>query len=332
MLKMYIDLIRKGSIVWNDWRKSNPSVIPDLTGIDLEGNILNNFNFQEVKLSRAKMNSTNLFGSCLCGAILKKADLRKADLGKTDLSGADLTDTRMQYTNLIHSDLSDSNLSGSNLSWANLRSTNLRGTNLSQTRLLQTDLTRSTITGANLYGSSRDGWKIHDIECVYVYFDEARMKRIPQNRNFSEREFEELYASLPEITYYFSDDFTPLTPLIMDTVVNEINQKNNTFELKLDSFHSRGQPHAVFTVKHKLQHGKVLEEIDTRYKEKALKLEGQVEILKDLLSGAIERPQLIQQASQIINQPERIGHTFNTASSRDTSIATDQGTVSKINK
>jgi hypothetical protein len=50
-------------------------------------------------------------------------------------------------------------------------------------------------------------------------------------------------------------------------------ETNPEFELKLDSFHSRGQPHAVFTVLHKEYAEPAIEKIKREY-------ETSIEVLK----------------------------------------------------
>jgi uncharacterized protein YjbI with pentapeptide repeats len=67
---------RKGANAWNDWRASNPDVLPDLAGADLSG---------------AKLTGFDLTYLDLGGAILRGADLDGALLIKAHLDGADLS-------------------------------------------------------------------------------------------------------------------------------------------------------------------------------------------------------------------------------------------------
>jgi hypothetical protein len=254
------------------------------------------------------------------GAYLQRADLRGADLRGADLEKADLQGAFLEGANLRGADLQ-----GENLSMLDLRIASL----------VEANLSKSDITGASLYGTSCDDWNIDGIKCDYIFWDNYGKDRTPKNRNFEPGEFEALYKSLPEITYYFSDDFTPITPLVMDKVVNEINQKNPQFELKLNSFHSRGQPHAVFTVLHKEHADNALHEITNGYEKTILKLEGKVEILKEIISGAVDRPQLIQNDGTIIQNTgsiDHMGHTFGDIKSGGaTNIATDNATMTVQN-
>ncbi|MCP4348861.1 MAG: hypothetical protein GY795_25560 [Desulfobacterales bacterium] len=44
-----------------------------------------------------------------------------------------------------------------------------------------------------MHQTVRDRWKIRDITCEYVYLDENRKKRDPEEGNFRPGEFEKLY-------------------------------------------------------------------------------------------------------------------------------------------
>jgi len=294
-------------------------------GIDLTG----------ANLSYSRLMGLDLSGADLCDAILIGADLRHTIFNSAQLCGANLTSANLSNAKLIGTDLSetvmvDTILFDADLSDATLSNSNISNAHLSKARLISARLKDAIISGASLYGAALDDWNIDGIQCDYVYWDKDGKERTPKSQDFKPGEFEELYKSLPTITYYFSDEFTPITPLVMDKVVNEINQKHPQFELQLNSFHSRGTPHAVFTVLHKGQADDALKAITIGYEETILGLKGEVKALERLCLKYIEKPKLIQNAETIINDPGRIDHmgnTFNTTSGHDTNIATDQGTV-----
>jgi uncharacterized protein YjbI with pentapeptide repeats len=162
---------------------------------------------------------------------------------------------------------------------------NLRGANLVKIRL-----NNATLTGVYLYGTGRDDWIIDGIRCDFVcwddnpYFDEdekeqeqqwKREHRVPRDRDFQPGEFEELYKQLPTFKYVFEHGLTPLDPLIMDQVVQAIHERRPDIELRLDSFHSRGQAHAVFTVLHKDDIEEALRAVTAGYETRLKVLEGQ---------------------------------------------------------
>jgi hypothetical protein len=103
--KEHVKILRQGVEVWNRWRKENPDIRPDLSGVDLSGADLS-----EADLSRA----------ILRGADLSEADLSRADLYEANLSGANLSRADLSGANLLLADLSGANLSGADLSGADL--------------------------------------------------------------------------------------------------------------------------------------------------------------------------------------------------------------------
>jgi len=133
----------------------------------------------------------------------------------------------------------------------------------------------------------------------------GRKKRTPKDRDFRPGEFEELYKQLPTIEYYFENGFTPIDAIVIDKVVQAIHEKHPEFELKLDSLHSRGQPHAVFTVLHKDYADEAIRQITLDYEMKIKKLEGKQESLMEVISMYMNKPQIQLNIEKIV-QAEKI--------------------------
>ncbi len=333
--------LREAYVVIASFYKSN-LVKADLRGADLSGTNFNNANLnnadlRHVKLCGAKPKGVyinrkkgqpygwaNFHGATLSGAKLSNIEFNGKDQNGVESHLIGFIESGISQADLSQSDLSGINFNGIDLSGINLRDSNLRNTNFTDSNLntailIEANLSSANITGTKLYGTSRDDWIINGIKCDYVYWDVNGIERTPKDRNFELGEFEKLYKSLPEITYYFSDDFTPFTPMVMDSVVNEINQKHPQFEIRLDSFHSRGTPHAVFTVLHKEHTDDALAEITNGYEKTIQRLEGRIDTFKEIVSEFIDRPQSIR--------IDHMGNTFNTTSGHDTNIATDKATI-----
>src|SRR6266700_988640 len=107
----HLNILRKGTVLWNEWRKENQNIQPDLSGAELNVANLSRANLSEANLSRADLREANLIY-----ADLHKANLSRANLSEANLSRADLVDA-----NLILADLS-----GADLTIAALVRTNLR--------------------------------------------------------------------------------------------------------------------------------------------------------------------------------------------------------------
>src|SRR6266496_1120658 len=83
----YLDLLKQGVDIWNKWRRENPSVQPDLIGV----------NFSEADLSFVNLSEANLYQ-----ANLTYANLIYANLSKADLRRSSLVDTNLSYANLTN--------------------------------------------------------------------------------------------------------------------------------------------------------------------------------------------------------------------------------------
>jgi len=83
------------------WRASNPSIIPDLEGVELIQGRFRGANFQRANLMRAVLRGANLREANLRGANLTHANLRGAYLRKADLRHSILKHCNLVGTNLI---------------------------------------------------------------------------------------------------------------------------------------------------------------------------------------------------------------------------------------
>jgi hypothetical protein len=116
----HIKILGRGIDAWNQWRKNNPGLVPDLSGS----------NIRVKDLAGINLKGANLRGALLTGANLEGANLDLADLSKTDLMEA----------NLEGASLVGANLEGANLMGANLAKTNLTEANLKEAILYRADL------------------------------------------------------------------------------------------------------------------------------------------------------------------------------------------------
>jgi hypothetical protein len=226
---------------------------------------------------------------------------KEINLFMVDLSGVDLSDI----------DLSVANLSGAKLIRADLSKAVLFKAFLDGANLIQTQLREANITGgAYFYGTAREDWIIDGILCDYVFWDEEGKQRTPKDRNFQPGEFEELYKHLPTFEYIFEHGVTLIDIGIINQIVNDIRALHPDWELKIDSFHSRGQPHANFTIREKDLIAQAFNQIKTKYEETLNRLKGQYEesnrILSEVVKELTNKPQLMI-TGNIIMGDKRIG-------------------------
>jgi len=142
--KEQLAILKQGVNVWNEWRKKNPGVKPDLRGESPTDRLLKRLNSKDLESDLHKAN--------LVWANLSDADLTGSDLSEADLSGATLT-----RANLSRADLREANLYWANLPGAILAEAGLTRATLSAVNLSQADFTAAYLEGATLIGSDLRG-------------------------------------------------------------------------------------------------------------------------------------------------------------------------------
>jgi uncharacterized protein YjbI with pentapeptide repeats len=155
--------LKEGVGPWNQWRKRNPKVRPDLSKANLRKAILSGANFSRADLSRARLGGADLTGAKFREASLHSADLKGAKLSGADLAeanlnlvkaeGADLSEAYMAKASLHFADLHGADLHGAELFWAEPTCADLRRTDLSGAKLSEANLMMAKLSGANLVGS-----------------------------------------------------------------------------------------------------------------------------------------------------------------------------------
>jgi uncharacterized protein YjbI with pentapeptide repeats len=261
----------------------------DLRDADLSRADLRDADLSHAKLGGAKLDDAELFGAKLGGA-----DLRGADLSCADLRDADLRAANLRAANLRAAYLRNANFFGADLIDSNLRNANLNSVDLRGSKLVRASLAHAELTGAKLYGTARDDWKIRDVRCNYVFWDQGGKERSPKDRDLAPGEFELLYTQLPIIEYVFEDGMTPLDLLVMDRVVHAINERTPEFDLQIDSINARGlQPTIKFIVRHEEQKDLALAAVEQGYKAKIRELEAQKQVLCQLIAEKLDSPQKI---------------------------------------
>ncbi|HEU5382174.1 MAG TPA: pentapeptide repeat-containing protein [Ktedonobacteraceae bacterium] len=108
----HLTILKRGVEVWNQWRKENPDLRPDLSQAHLSQATLLDINLRLVLLGDADLH----------GASLPRANLSGAELQGAKLSGANFFEAVFRGTMLHDADLRGANLFGADLSGAGLRS------------------------------------------------------------------------------------------------------------------------------------------------------------------------------------------------------------------
>jgi hypothetical protein len=172
--RQHLSTLKQGVAAWNQWRKENPDVRPELyeaalAGMDLSRANLTSANLNEANFSGADLHEANLSGASLNDANLYEANLHKADLSFADLTFADLSKADLTSARLWKADLTAAKCAGANFATANLSiailretdlsSANLNGAELNYAILVETNLKEANLTGCSIYGISI--WDVH---------------------------------------------------------------------------------------------------------------------------------------------------------------------------
>jgi TIR domain/Pentapeptide repeats (8 copies) len=131
----HVALLKQGVDAWNEWRRQDRGLRPDLSDADLRG---------------ADLYNADLFQADLRGAVLARADLRGADLTRADLTGANLVQATLIMANLREADLREANLAEAFLAAANLFDADLFQALLSKASLFEANLAEANLREANL--------------------------------------------------------------------------------------------------------------------------------------------------------------------------------------
>ncbi|MFC1493332.1 pentapeptide repeat-containing protein [candidate division KSB1 bacterium] len=139
----HLEILLKGKDVWNEWRKSNPDIIPDLTEADLSNrDFSSQIPIKNVFKKRAKELQKHHFKM---PAESKDGDYIDLIVESAKFNGYNLSNSRLNGTNL-----SGANLNGANLAHALLGRANLKKATLLQANLYHINAENAIFTGAIL--------------------------------------------------------------------------------------------------------------------------------------------------------------------------------------
>ena len=141
--KETINILIKGSSIWNEWRSYSGVASPDLANTDISNLDLSHANLsgcilKGTSLSNANLRSANLEGANLTGAFLTKANLSGASLKSAQLRYADLSGAILSHVDLTDADLTCAFLGNADLSYATFAQTSLGATVLTGVKGLMT--------------------------------------------------------------------------------------------------------------------------------------------------------------------------------------------------
>ena len=179
----HVELLKSGSKKWNQWRRENPNIWPNLICADLRGADLSNYDLHYASMQHANLTGANLKESWLSATHFEQANLSKADLSgafaewallplanldnciamETDFTKAILQQATAQGANFASScfhhailrwaNLKDAYLSNSDFTSSDMRFSNFEGAQVGQTSFINCNLSDSESLAAIEHGS-----------------------------------------------------------------------------------------------------------------------------------------------------------------------------------
>jgi len=170
----HLKILKEGVEAWNEWRKNNPDIVPNLRGVDLEGAELVGANLTKAALQEAVLKHTfllgadlsqaNLFEAKLASAYLMDGNLYKAILISANLCSADLRNATLNAADLRGADVIEANLSGASLRRANLDSVSFLGANLSGADLCFAAFVAGNVEGTTFSDSTMESTSFANVD------------------------------------------------------------------------------------------------------------------------------------------------------------------------
>jgi uncharacterized protein YjbI with pentapeptide repeats len=238
--RQHLYLLQQGVDGWNEWRKHNLHVKPDLSSARLAGTNLRGVNLSETNLRKAVLRKACLVQADLRSALLGQATLLRADLSgavctKASFSNANLRGAILNGATCNETELTGVDFSGATLIGATLSGADLGGADLTRTILIKVNLSGANLTRCAIYGIS--AWDVDLQRAIQsnLVITEKHEPTITVD-NLKIAQFVYLLLNNPEIRDIIDTitskmvlilgRFTPERELVLDTLRDEFRRRN----------------------------------------------------------------------------------------------------------
>lgn len=176
-------LLSKGVADWNLWREKNPTIKPDLSGLDFTLYRSTIYRIWDAQTKRLDLHDVDFSDTNLARCNLSCADLSNASLRTSDLTSANLSGASIWYVDFYGASAEEANLSGVQGGGIELIRANLNRADLSSSKIVDSDfseascegasfkdatLADSTFTKAYLHASDLSGAYLHGVDGLEV--------------------------------------------------------------------------------------------------------------------------------------------------------------------
>ena len=157
----HVEVLKEGVTAWANWRKNNPDVKPDLSGINISDVIWDNSPICNPKIDADEfLDLFSQFPAAAQGAHfpakeelgeqLRKDAREVVRLDDVNFEGVDLRQANLSRVSLGKAQLSGANFEGANLAGAVLNEATITGANFNQCHLAKAQFEKADLTSAKL--------------------------------------------------------------------------------------------------------------------------------------------------------------------------------------
>jgi uncharacterized protein YjbI with pentapeptide repeats len=139
----HLKILHKGATTWNEWRRKQERVIPDLSGAKLKDLSLRYLDLSDAKLDRAN---------------LKRATLHHANFSRANLDGANFQDASLCFSRFVRTTFGNVRFPNADLSYVRIYRGSVRGADFGRAELtralfLDCDLGDTNFAQSELLGT-----------------------------------------------------------------------------------------------------------------------------------------------------------------------------------
>lgn len=167
----HLEILSKGVEFWNNYRRTHPEFVPDLS----ESN-LSRFNLNSINLKRANLRYS-IVSEAYSPNTISNADLEDADLSHSILDACILKYTNLTNANLLNVRICEAGLVQPSFISANLRNINLHGAFLGRVSLQRCILDEASIEKTRFYQCSFDQLSFHQAQLSNLDFSNHNFYR-----------------------------------------------------------------------------------------------------------------------------------------------------------
>jgi len=170
----HLRILKKGVEVWNEWRKQDKRLNPDLSGINLRSELRND-NMVDIYNDLDGINFSN---TNLSGVDLAVISIRNANFFGADLSLANLHLSSLQNSNFDHAKLEVTNLTSASIDEASFSMTKMHGAIMRKVYMPRATFNYAKLDKADFYEAFLLECTFEDSTLRYVDFTNAVLRGV----------------------------------------------------------------------------------------------------------------------------------------------------------